>query len=116
MKDKMFETVDPLYNIVSCSSNRWNDHIADKHTELKNRHEEVAEVISSPESIYEAIHNLDEPIYRYVAASKNNGNGQQYIRAVVQVDRDSKKGELITAYTASTERGENIDENKKLYP
>lgn len=116
MKNKLFEVVDPLYNIISCSTSRWNEHIADKHTELSERHEEIAAVITSPDSIYESAYTLDEPKYRYVAASKNDGSGQGYIRAVVQVDRDSKTGELVTAYTATTERGENIDESKKLYP
>jgi hypothetical protein len=103
----IFETTDPLNNIISLSSDTWENHILPQHPYLTGDELKVQEVVEKPNIINQDRFFLNTFNYYSIIRSTQLKPFGDYLK--VCVDRDS--GNIKTAFAV-----ENIStEGKRIY-
>lgn len=107
----IIDACDVFGNRITCTYERWHQHIISGHDEFTDRQDEVVHMIANPAAIYASISHPDT---RYIICNVNTKVGKKYCKIVVHYSNNT--GTIVTAYTASSEGGDNIDKSRKLYP
>ena len=107
----IIDACDVFGNQVTCTYQRWYQHIISGHDEFTDRQSEVAQMIANPSVVYSSISHPDT---RYIICNLNTKTGKKYCKIVVHYADGA--GKIVTAYTAVSEGGDNIDQSRKLYP
>lgn len=96
-KRNIFETVDPLNNIVYLTNERWHTHIIFRHPEMTGEELLVKKSVEEPDSIYPDKNRPSDSIYFYEHNDDILKTYGKYLKVVV--DRESR-GSIKTAYVS----------------
>jgi hypothetical protein len=103
----VFETIDPLNNVISLSLDTWKNHILIQHPYLNGDEKKVKETVEKPNIIFQDKYFLNTFNYYSIIRSTQLKPFGDYLK--VSVDRDS--GNIKTAFAV-----ENIStDGNKVY-
>ena len=98
---------DPRGYKVSCTKDRWFNHVLTKHPEMEGLKDEVVEAIKHPTlGIFQDNDYSDRNVYYFLY--KRTSRNRRYIDVIIEINQKTKKAKLVTAYmtynTKSKER------------
>lgn len=96
--DELF--TDPRRFLILVRAERWKKHVLKKHKNLKPLYAEVMETIAAPDFITQSLIYPDRNVYyrRVDLPATETAPAVPLIAAVVKIDHETGKGELVTAY------------------
>lgn len=111
MDDVLFEEKDPLGNVITLSTERYNQHIIQDsgHTDIYP--EDIRRTIVSPIVIYPSSRSQSRNVY----FSKSTGHPTYYTKVAAEIDEETKTGTVVTAFTSKEIAGGINKEGGALY-
>ncbi|KXG78306.1 hypothetical protein [Thermotalea metallivorans] len=92
----MFTTTDPRGYIISCSTERFNEHIVSGHVIMRDNLNAIKSTIEEPEVIYKSSQSPIRDVY--FSKVPTSSYPKMYTKVVVQIDDGNMTGEVVSAW------------------
>ena len=96
---------DPLGNTITCTTQRWDEHILtdSMHTVMQGNEKAVEDTLSNPDSIYQSAHSESRTVYFKKGADSTYS--KTLITKVVTEEIGNKTRKVVTAWPQKKVKG-----------
>lgn len=111
VEDTLFTEKDPFDNAIALSTERYNQHIIQESGHTDVYPDDIKSAISSPVVIYQSSQRPSRNVY----FAETAGRPPLYTKVTAEIDKSTKTGAVVTAFTTKKISGGINEERGPLY-